>query len=105
VSTQTPEHDDTWVVAPPALQGKPPVRRLHPGVVVAIVAGSLLVIVGALYGIAYAMAGDNVPKNAVVSGVPVGGLTPEEAVPSWPTSWVPQRRSPSRSRRARTSLR
>lgn len=80
MSTQTPEHDDTWVVAPPALQGKPPVRRLHPGVVVAIVAGSLLVIVGALYGIAYAMAGDNVPKNAVVSGVPVGGLTPEEAV-------------------------
>lgn len=78
MSTQTPEHDDTWVVAPPV--GNPPTQRLQPGVMVAIVGGSLLVLVGALYGIAYAMAGDNVPKNAVVSGVAVGGLTREAAV-------------------------
>jgi vancomycin resistance protein YoaR len=78
VSTQTPEHDDTWVVAPPALQPKPP-RRLRRGVALAIGAGSLLVLVGALYGIGYAMAGDHVPKEAVVSGVPVGGLTPDAA--------------------------
>jgi vancomycin resistance protein YoaR len=79
VSTQTPEHDDTWVVAPPEAQPQPPGRRLSPGVALAIGAGSLLVVVGALYGIGYAMAGDNVPKEAVVSGVPVGGLNPEAA--------------------------
>ena len=79
MSTQTPEHDDTWVVAPPAPQPKPPRRRLSPGVALAIGAGSLLVVVGALYGIGYAMAGDNLPKEAVVSGVPVGGLNPEAA--------------------------
>jgi vancomycin resistance protein YoaR len=78
VSTQTPEHDDTWVVAPPAAEPKPP-RRFRPGVALAIGAGSLLVLVGALYGIGYVMAGDHVPKKAVVSGVPVGGLTPDAA--------------------------
>ncbi|HKF87450.1 MAG TPA: VanW family protein, partial [Propionibacteriaceae bacterium] len=79
MSTQTPEHDDTWVVTTPAPQPKPPRRRLSPGVALAIGAGALLVVVGALYGIGYAMAGDNVPKEAVVAGVPVGGLSPQAA--------------------------
>jgi vancomycin resistance protein YoaR len=80
VSARTPEHDDTLVVAPPALQPKPPRRRPRYGLVTGIVVGALLVIVGSVYAIGYVMAGDRLPKKAVVAGVPVGGLTPDAAV-------------------------
>ena len=39
--------------------------------------GALLL--GGGYALAYAMAGDNVPRNAVVAGVPIGGLAPAQA--------------------------
>ena len=80
MSTRTPEHDDTLVVARTASQPEAPAKRPRLGHVAAIVVGSLLVIAGAIYLIGYLMAGDNVPKKAVVSEVAVGGLTPDAAV-------------------------
>jgi vancomycin resistance protein YoaR len=56
----------------------PPKRR--PGLVVAVVIGSLLVIATALYLIGYFVTADRLPRNAVVSGVSVGGLTADEAL-------------------------
>jgi vancomycin resistance protein YoaR len=49
-------------------------------VVAAIVVGSLFAIVAAVYAVGYAVAGDHLPKKAVVADVPVGGLTREAAV-------------------------
>jgi vancomycin resistance protein YoaR len=80
VSTQTPEHDDTLIAVPPASQPQVRPKRPRYGVAAAIVVGSLLFIVAALYAIGYLMAGDNLPKKAVVSGVAVGGLSPEAGV-------------------------
>jgi vancomycin resistance protein YoaR len=48
--------------------------------VAAVVVGALLVLLAVLYAIGYVMAGDRLPKKAVVSGVAVGGLTPDAAV-------------------------
>ena len=53
--------------------GKKPTR------LVAIVAGAIVVLVGAAYLIGYLMAGDKLPKNAQIAGVAVGGLTTEQA--------------------------
>jgi vancomycin resistance protein YoaR len=94
VSTRTPEHDDTLVVAPTASQPETPAKRSRYGLITAIVAGSLLVIAGAIYLIGYLMAGDNVPKKAVVSGVAVGGLTPEAAVEKLSTELGPKAAEP-----------
>jgi len=79
VSTQTPEHDDTLIVGPAASQPELPRKRPRYGLWAAIAVGSLLLIVAALYAISYVMAGDKLPAKAVVSGVPVGGLTPQAA--------------------------
>jgi hypothetical protein len=79
VSTQTPEHDETLIVGP-ASQPEVPRKRPRYGLRAAIAVGSLLLIVSALYAISYVMAGDKLPTKAVVSGVPVGGLTPQAAV-------------------------
>ena len=43
------------------------------------VAGGALVVLGGAYGAGYAMAGDNTPRNAAVAGVPIGGLSAEQA--------------------------
>lgn len=43
------------------------------------VTGGAVVLLGGAYAAAYATAGDTVPRNAEVSGVPVGGLTPAQA--------------------------
>lgn len=43
------------------------------------VLGGLMVLAGGAYGVGYAMAGDHMPKNAQVAGVPIGGLTRAEA--------------------------
>ena len=43
------------------------------------VGGGALVALGAAYLTGYLLAGDNTPRNAAVSGVPVGGLSAEAA--------------------------
>ncbi len=47
---------------------------------VAIVAGAVVVLVGAVYLIGYLMAGDKLPKDAQIAGIAVGGLTTEQAI-------------------------
>lgn len=56
---------------------KPGSRRS--GVIAGVVAGALLVLVGAVYLTGYLMAGDKLPKDAQIAGVAVGGLTTAEA--------------------------
>ena len=46
----------------------------------AIVAGAVVVLVGAVYLIGYLMAGDKLPKDAQIAGIAVGGLTTEQAI-------------------------
>ncbi len=41
--------------------------------------GGLLVVLGGSYAAGYALAGDNLPRNTVIEGVKVGGLTAEVA--------------------------
>ncbi len=43
------------------------------------ITGGAIVVLGGGYALGYALAGDNLPRNAVVSGVPVGGMTTAEA--------------------------
>src|SRR5918998_4767257 len=64
---------ETAVVAP---------RRWRPGPVeIAAIALSALVLIGGVgtYLVGYFVAGDRLPKNAAVAGVPVGGLSPAAA--------------------------
>jgi vancomycin resistance protein YoaR len=49
------------------------------GVVAAIIAGAIVVLVGAVYLLGYLMAGDRLPKDAQIADVPVGGLSTAEA--------------------------
>lgn len=49
------------------------------GVIAAVVAGAVLVLVGAAYLVGYVVAGDKLPRDAEIAGVPVGGLTTEQA--------------------------
>lgn len=48
--------------------------------IVAAVVGTVVVLVGGLYLVGYLLAGDNLPKDAEVSGVPVGGISREAAI-------------------------
>ncbi len=49
------------------------------GKVVLLTLLGLVVLVGAAYVAAYAVAGEKLPRNASVAGVEIGGLTPEDA--------------------------
>ena len=44
------------------------------------IVGGALVLAGGAYAAGYALAGENTPRNASVSGVPIGGLTSDAAV-------------------------
>jgi vancomycin resistance protein YoaR len=84
LTTQTPrddhEVDDTLIPVPaqPA-EPSPPTRRSKVPLVLAAVA-TALVMLGALYAVAFLMAGDKLPRNAVISGVAVGGLDRSAAI-------------------------
>ena len=60
-------------VSPPPRDGK------KTGRLVAIAAGAVVVLLGAVYLIGYLMAGDKLPKDAQIAGIAVGGLTTEQA--------------------------
>lgn len=47
--------------------------------VAALVVAGVVVVLGIGYGVAYAVAGDSLARNATVAGIDVGGMTPEEA--------------------------
>ncbi|MDN5770903.1 MAG: VanW family protein [Microlunatus sp.] len=57
--------------------GVPGSKRV--GVIAAVVAGTFVVLVGVAYLVAYLVAGDKVPKDAVVAGVEGGGLSTAQA--------------------------
>ena len=52
--------------------------------------GVAVLIVGGAYGVGYAKAGDNLPRNASVSGVPVGGMTADQAIETLETELADQ---------------
>ena len=62
--------------------------------IVAVVIGSLLVIAAALYLAGYFLTADRLPRNAVVSGVPVGGLTEKQAVTKLTAELMPRAEQP-----------
>lgn len=65
--------DETLVAA------KKPKKRIRAGAVIGALLGAILVAAAALYVIGYFMAGENLPRNATIAGVAVGGLTPQQA--------------------------
>ncbi|HZA73636.1 MAG TPA: VanW family protein [Propionibacteriaceae bacterium] len=85
MTTQTPRHDagadDTLVRIPaqPA-EPRPADRRRRKAPIVLAVVGTVVVILGALYAVAFLMAGDKLPRDAEISGVAVGGLGRSAAI-------------------------
>ena len=62
------------------MASSPPRKRLSTTARVGLwTGGGLLVVLGGTYAAGYALAGDNLPRNTVVEGVKVGGLTAEVA--------------------------
>ena len=94
MTTRTQQHDDSVVVDPFAVASPQPGPRRRPGLVAAVVIGSLLVIAAALYLVGYFVTADRLPRNAVVSGVPVGGLTEEQAVEKLTAELGPRAKQP-----------
>lgn len=79
-TAENPTADDTLVrgsLPPDPSVTSAPGKR--PAVVAAVVAGGVLVLLGAAYLVGYLMAGDRVPKDSTVAGVAIGGLSTEEA--------------------------
>ena len=85
MTTQTPRgdvgSDDTLIRVPaqPVEAGRTGRRRSKAPILLAV-AATVVVMVGALYAVAFLMAGDKLPRNAVISGVAVGGLSRTAAV-------------------------
>lgn len=77
---QPTDPDATLIRGPlPPDPAEGPVRGNRAGVIAALIAGGLVVLVGALYLVGYLMTGDKLPKNAQIAGIAVGGLTTAEA--------------------------
>ncbi len=99
---------ESVVMSTPESQIAPP-RRWRPGpielVAIAVSALVLLLAVGG-YLAGYFLAGDKLPKNAVVAGIAVGGLSPSEAEQKLTTNWVsePASRSPSGVNETETTI-
>ena len=94
MTTRTQQHDNSRVVDPFAVASPERGPRRRPGLVAAVVLGSLLVIATALYLIGYFVTADRLPRNAVVSGVPVGGLTEDQAVKKLTAELGPRAKQP-----------
>lgn len=75
--------DDTLVAA------KKPKKRIRPAAVVGGLIGAVVAAAGILYAIGYFMAGDNLPRNASIAGVAVGGMTQAEATEKLRTDFAP----------------
>lgn len=75
--------DDTLVAT------KKPKKRIRPAAVIGAVIGAIVVAAGILYAIGYFMAGDNLPRNASIAGVAIGGLTHAEAVEKLRADFAP----------------
>ncbi|WP_203568339.1 VanW family protein [Aestuariimicrobium ganziense] len=69
-------------------------RRSRGPVIAAGLLGGTLVVAGGLYVAAYAMAGDNTPKNASVDGIAIGGMPSEQAVSVLKKELEPQATAP-----------
>ncbi|HEU5486089.1 MAG TPA: VanW family protein [Microlunatus sp.] len=79
-SDQPTDPDATLVRGPlPPDPAETSATSRRAGVVAAIVAGTVLVLVGAVYLIGYVMAGDKLPREAQIAGVAVGGLSTADA--------------------------
>ncbi|TDT32663.1 VanW family protein [Naumannella halotolerans] len=57
-----------------------PSRKPRRGWLIGMGVAVLLLLLGGAYSVAYASAGDTVPRNATVGGVAIGGMTREEAI-------------------------
>ncbi len=99
MTTRTPSSDagadDTLIRVPaqPTEPG-PPVRRRGKGRLVLAVAVTAVVMLGALYAVAFLMAGDKLPRNAKISGIAVGGLSRSAAIDTLTTELGPRAAEP-----------
>lgn len=66
-----------------------PARKGRTGLIVGGVVGLLALLLGGAYVAGYLMAGDKTPANASVQGVPIGGMTPDEALTKLETELGP----------------
>ena len=85
MTTQTPHNDvgaDDTLVRIPAqpVEPRPVGRRRRKTRILLAVAGTVVVMLGALYAVAFLMAGDKLPRNAEISGIAVGGLSRTAAI-------------------------
>ncbi len=71
----------------------PPTHDLRFGVVFILVIGLIL---GALYGVGYVVAGDRVPRGSTVAGIDIGSLTRGEAETELRAALVPRLQRPIR---------
>jgi vancomycin resistance protein YoaR len=62
--------------------------------VVLAVVGTVVVMLGAVYLVSFLMAGDKLPKNAEISGVPVGGLSRAAAIDTLTRDLAPRATEP-----------
>lgn len=84
-STETPQQS-------PADDPRPAPRRR--GLAAAIVAATLVVLLGGVYLAGYFAAGDSVPRNATVGGIAIGGLSRDEAVAKLEAEYGPRADAP-----------
>ena len=68
--------------------------RRNPAVVIAVVVGSLVVIIGVLVLVGYLVTGNRLPRHASISGVAVGGLTSDDALAKLTAELAPRTQQP-----------
>ncbi len=69
---------DTHMTGPGRPDERPP--RGHPGRLVGLGIGVLLIILAGMYATGYLLAGDKLPKNAEVGGIAIGGMDRAAAI-------------------------
>lgn len=84
VNPQRPDRDeameDTHVAVPVPVLPAPARKGIRPGAIAAIALLVLVLAAGVLYAVGYVKASDQLPQNARISGVPVGGLDRDAAI-------------------------
>ncbi|MGD7705782.1 VanW family protein [Microlunatus sp. Y2014] len=54
--------------------------RMRPWKLLTLILGGLLLVLLGTYVVGYVMAGENTPRNATVDGIPIGGMSRDEAI-------------------------
>ncbi len=78
-TTATPRSDDRGPLVGEEPEAGPGAGRPRWRRPVVLVPAAVLLALGVAYGVDLAVAGDDVPRNTVVAGVPIGGMSPAAA--------------------------